>query len=110
MNGSCLLLVAFKTSSRVKPNALRKSRPGLGRYLTRAAVNGLCLLSPSDAVDPAFAANAISVLGLAGLSLASPRPVEREPFGRFRVLFTGLAGDPAQVMSRHCLGGWETVK
>ena len=25
MNGSCLLLVAFRTSSRTKPNALRRS-------------------------------------------------------------------------------------
>jgi hypothetical protein len=41
--------------------------------LTSAAVNGLFLLSPSDAVDPAFEAKAISVFGLVGSTLGLVR-------------------------------------
>jgi hypothetical protein len=47
--------------------------------LTSAAVKGLLLLSPSDAVDSAFAAKAISVFGLVGSTLASPRPTSARP-------------------------------
>jgi hypothetical protein len=54
--GSCRLLVFFSTSSRTKPNALRTSRPGVVMCFTSAAANGLFLLSPSAAVDPALAA------------------------------------------------------
>src|SRR5476649_2520635 len=89
--GSCLLLVDFKTSSRVKPNTRRRSRPGLARYLTSAAVNGLFLLSPSEAVDPALAAKATSVFGLFGSILASPRLTAREPMVRFMVWLNGLS-------------------
>ena len=34
----------------------RTSRPGTGRFLRIDVVNGLCSLSPSSAVEPAFAA------------------------------------------------------
>src|SRR5882724_2227604 len=105
MNGSCLLLVAFRTSSRAKPNALRRSRPGLGRYLTSAAVNGLFLLSPSDAVDPAFAAKAIRVLGLVGSTFANPLPTARAPIVRFMVLLKGLSRQASRITSRSCLAG-----
>src|SRR2546428_9804335 len=101
MNGSCLLLVAFNTSSRVNPKALRRSRPGLGRYLTRAAVNGLCLLSPSDAVDPAFAANAISVLGLAGGALLRPPARGRPPPSPVFFFFFGGLPDGSTAMWTH---------
>src|SRR6202034_3063874 len=100
MKGSCLLLVAFRTSSRVKPNALRRSRPGLGRYLTNAEVNGLFLLSPSEAVDPAFAAKAISVFGLFGSTLANPRPTARAPIVRFMVLSNGLSRHAYRMTNR----------
>ena len=66
---------------------------------TSAAVNGLLVLSPSDAVEPALEAKAISVFGLAGSTLARPRPTERDPTVRFIVFakglsyFTGSTGD-----------------
>ena len=47
------------SASRAKPNALRISSPGRVRCLSSAAENGLFLPSPSEAVDPSFAAKAM---------------------------------------------------
>src|SRR5882672_11702821 len=56
---------------------LRRSRPGFVTYFTSAAVKGLYLPSPSDAVEPAFDAKAINVFGLFGSTFARPRPRAR---------------------------------
>src|SRR5215468_3795721 len=91
MNGSWRLRVSLRTSSRTKPNALRRSRPGRGRYFNSAAVNGLFASSPSVAVQPALAAKAISVFGLTGSTLASPRPTAREATTRRMAWRNGLS-------------------
>ena len=43
-----------------------------------AAMPILTWMSPSEAVEPALAANAISVFGLPGSTFASPRPMPRD--------------------------------
>jgi hypothetical protein len=48
--------VASMTSSRTKSNNLRTSRPGVGRFLTKADANGLLIPSPSSAVSPSLVA------------------------------------------------------
>ena len=95
----------FSTSSRTKPNALRRSRPGFGRCSTSAAAKGLFFESPSDAVEPALAANAIIVFGLVGSTLARPRPIAREAMVRFMVLANGLSRQASRMTSRSCLAG-----
>ena len=57
---------------------------------TSAAVNGLFLLSPSDAVEPAFDAKAISVFGLLGSTLARPRPIGARTDGSLHRLGEGI--------------------
>jgi hypothetical protein len=67
-------------------------------------VKGLFLLSPSDAVDPALAAKAISVFGLPGSTLASPRPIARDPIvlhGLVEGIVTaGVQDDEPQLLGR----------
>ena len=48
------------------------SRPGEVRCYDNACVDGKFLLSPSAAVEPAFAAKAISMFGPVGSTLARP--------------------------------------
>ena len=88
----------------MKPKALRKSSPGFGRCLTRAAVNGLFLVSPSDAVDPAFAANAIRVLGLPGSTLARPRLIAAGADGALHGLVEGIVAAGIQNHQPQLLG------
>jgi hypothetical protein len=59
-NGSCRGRVVSITSSRTRPSANLTSSPGVAMYFNSAAVNGLFLSSPSDAMDPALAAKATS--------------------------------------------------
>ena len=111
MNGSCLLLVAFRTSSRTKPNALRRSNPGVVKCSANAVAKGLdFVLSPSEAVKPAFAANAIMVLGLGGSTLARPRPMERRAIVCRMVLVNGLSRQASRMIRRSRLAGSTAIR
>ncbi len=95
----------FSTSSRTKPNALRRSSPGFGKCSTSAVANGLFLESPSDAVEPALAANAIIVLGVVGSTLAqaaSDRARGHRALHRLRerVVAAGIQDDKPQLLGR----------
>ena len=73
--------------------------------LARAALNGLFLPSPSAAVDPAFDANAISVLRFVGSTFASPRPTARDAIVRFIVRENGLSRQASRMTNLNCLAG-----
>ena len=103
-NGLLFLPVPLMTSSRTRPNAMRKSRPGTVRFFNRAVVNGLCMPSPSAAVDPALAANAISVSVDGGSILARPRPMERVSLVRCTVRTNGLSRHASRIIRRSRLG------
>ena len=72
-------------------------------------MKGLYLPSPSDAVEPAFAAKAISVLGLVGSTLAKPRLIPRTPIVRFMLLLNGLSRHASKMRSRNCRAGSITM-
>ncbi len=61
------------------------------RCLSSAVVNGLFLPSPSDAVAPSLAANAMKVLGLLASTPTRPRPSERDAMVRFNIRFYIIA-------------------
>lgn len=69
-------------------------------WLTRAFVKGLYFPSPSEAVEPAFEANAMSVFGVMGSTLAKPRPIAREASVLFIVLVNGLSRHASRITSR----------
>jgi hypothetical protein len=64
-----------------------------------AVVNGLFLPSPSEAVAPAFAANATSVSVTDTSYLARPRPIERVATVRRMVLAKGLSRQASSITS-----------
>ena len=97
--------MADSTESRTRPNAMRRSTPGVAMCSSRAVVKGLLLLSPSSATDPAFAANAISVSETVGSILARPRPTYRDATVRFMVLAKGLSRHASRMISRSCFAG-----
>jgi hypothetical protein len=74
-------------------------------YFTRAVAYGLFLLLPSSAVSPAFAANAISVLEMAGSTLASPRLIDRDATVRYIESANGLLRHASTITTRNCLAG-----
>ena len=68
-------------------------------------MNGLFLPSPSEAVEPAFEANAINVFGLVGSTLARPRPTAREASVRFIDRVNGLSRHASRITSRSFFAG-----
>ena len=94
-----------KTSSRTKPNALRRSRPGLVRWLTIAAAKGLFLQVAVGCGRAGFGRKRDHRVRADGSTLARPRPIARDPIVRFMVLANGLSRQASRMTSRSCLAG-----